>query len=381
MALAFLLGSQGHFGQTKITSRTSTVDVNRSDSPLIMSEADIELLIELLVNTLERRGKEGPGGYSAVTFDPRFVLFALRCLLTHTTNQKRVAYLAARKLNMLLLKVITQFSILKVAWMDAEAAEHAVFSLYLQSNHGFEQAFLPESFDDSKHNASEQLAKVLTSYLGVPTITPAGRHAAEQLLLRLNYLVFEGRLSETVGVSSAPVFEFDEHLLLKVEAIELPELASGAEPKEGIFNRPIMGSKKPKRGTNAVAPWDNNKASVSTFSNALQAVQQLSYGSIKVRHVGPIDDIMIANSIASSASGERTESYNSLWVWQDKAQEISRNLGRRSPSSPTTEAGTIFREVSSRLNRSSASKPPLHSSRSPFAFMQCGSLCHADTTI
>lgn len=385
MAVAFLLGSQGHFGQTKITSKTSTVQANASDSPLVMSEADTELLMELLVNTIERRGKEGPGGYSAVTFEPKFVLFALRCLLTHTANQTRVAYLAARKLNVLLLKVLAQFSMLKVQWMDVEAAEHAVFCLYLQSNygfkkHGFQQPFLPKSFTDIReHDSGELFAKVLSSYLSVPSLTPAGKHAAQQLLLRLDYLEFEGELSEIVGVASLSVFEFGDDILSQADMIELGELAVGAKPKKGIFDRPIMGSKKPKRGTNAVAPWDN-MASVSMFSNALQAVQQLSYGSVKVRHMGVIDDIMIANNIFCSASGERTESYNSLWVWQDKAQEISRHLGRRSPS-PIAETGSTLREASSRLNRSSQRPPVSPSSRSPFAFLQCGSLCHTDTTI
>jgi hypothetical protein len=159
--------------------------------------------------------------------------------------------------------------------------------------------------------------------------------------------------------------------LSDTNAIKLGKVAIGATPKEGIFDRPIMRSRKPKKGTNALAPWDNI-ASVSVFANALQAIQQLSYGSTKVRHVGSIDDIMIANNIASSASGEKTESYNFLWVWEDKAIEISRNLGRN--RSPRSSNRSLFREVSARLNRSMDGSP----SAFPFS---CGSLCSADTTI
>lgn len=326
--------------------------------------------MELLLNTLEQKGKEGPGGYSATTFDIKFVLFSLRCLLTHTANQTRITALAGRKLNTMLLKVLAQFAMRNVAWMNIEAAEHAVFCLYLTSNYGFgEQAFLPESFSNPKHDAEQLAAKVLTSYLCSQTPTPAGRHAAEQLLLRLSYLSFDGHLSEVVGVASAPLFVFDEDLMSHANAITLGKAVRGAKPSADIFDRPIMRSRKPKKGTNALAPWDN-MAYVSVFANALQAVQQLSYGSIKVRHAGLIDDIMIANNIVSSACGEKTESYNFLWIWEDKASEISKNLGRqRSPRSN----GSLFRDVSARLNRTS-------DGLSSFSF-SCGSLCSADTTI
>jgi hypothetical protein len=41
-----------------------------------------------------------------------------------------------------------------------------------------------------------------------------------------------------------------------------------------------------------------------------------------------IDDIMIANNIANSANGDKAESYNYLWTWEDTADEIHRNLLR-----------------------------------------------------
>ena len=136
MALAFLLGSQGHFGQSKITANASSRVANPPDSPLVMYDHEIELLIELLANTLEGRGKDGPGGYSATAYDIKFVLFAFRCLLTHTTNQARLAKLAGKAVNVMLLKALAQLSMREESWFNAEAAEHAMFCLYLQSNYG-----------------------------------------------------------------------------------------------------------------------------------------------------------------------------------------------------------------------------------------------------
>jgi hypothetical protein len=74
----------------------------------------------------------------------------------------------------------------------------------------------------------------------------------------------------------------------------------------------------------------------NTFPSALFAVQELSFGSSRVRHMDAIDDIMIANNIANSANGDKTESYNYWWSWQDAAGEIQRNLERmRSTDSAT----------------------------------------------
>ena len=67
----------------------------------------------------------------------------------------------------------------------------------------------------------------------------------------------------------------------------------------------------------------------SPDSAALLAVQPLSYGSLKVRHMEPIDDILIANNITCSAKGEKTESYNYWWSWQDAAPSIQEKLERK----------------------------------------------------
>ena len=63
----------------------------------------------------------------------------------------------------------------------------------------------------------------------------------------------------------------------------------------------------------------NDPSTVSTYANALIAVQQLSYGSIKVRRSPSesIDDIAIANDIACSANNDSSGCYNFLWAWED----------------------------------------------------------------
>ncbi len=111
---------------------------NPEESVLLLTETEVTLLVELLANTINNRGKEGPGGYSAATFSLKYVLFAIRCLLTNYLNQLRFMNTADVKLNALLMKALALHSLMRAPTVDAEAAEFASFSLYLQSNHGFQ---------------------------------------------------------------------------------------------------------------------------------------------------------------------------------------------------------------------------------------------------
>ena len=59
-----------------------------------------------------------------------------------------------------------------------------------------------------------------------------------------------------------------------------------------------------------------------------------------------IDDILIANNIANSANGEKTESYNYIWTWQDAAGEIQKNLEpARSGDTASIFSGTSLYQV------------------------------------
>ena len=137
MGLSFLVGSEGHFGQPKLTPSASKQYSSPDDSVLSLSEGEIRGLVELLANTMHDRSKDGAGGYSAATFEVKYVLFAWRCLLSHPLNQTRVAKVAGVHLNSLLLKALARHAISRSTSVDEEAAEYAAFALYLQSSYGF----------------------------------------------------------------------------------------------------------------------------------------------------------------------------------------------------------------------------------------------------
>jgi hypothetical protein len=208
-------------------------------------------------------------------------------------------------------------------------------------------------------------------------VTPAGRHAAEQILLRCKYLDFKGRMTALAEPGSNPSVSdmaLDEDLLSEAGRIVVANCSHGAKPRDDIFDRTILRSRAPSEG-NKSAPWDN-RASVSAFSSAIHAVQQLSYGSTKVRHVDAIDDIVIANNIASSANGEKIESYNYWWSWQDKALEFQENLELN--TSVVTSRVSLLSGVSHRLSGSLSKE---HTEPMTIFGLRCGSLCSADTTI
>ena len=115
----------------------STVYSTPDDSVLLLSDREIQGLVELLANTMHDRSKDGAGGYSTATFSVKYVLLAWRCLLSYTLNQSRVASIAGIQLNSLLLKALARHAISRTITVDAEAAEHAAFALYLQSSYGF----------------------------------------------------------------------------------------------------------------------------------------------------------------------------------------------------------------------------------------------------
>lgn len=375
MALAYLVGGEGHYGQSK--SRGSSFPGHPDESVLLIMANEAAQLEELLSNTLHQRAKEGPGGYSAATFTIKGVLFGIRCLLTNTLNQNAIATTCGVKLNCLLMKALAQHAIQRVLTIDAEAAEHAAFSLYLLSSFGFSIPFLANNFVGDARLAE----KVLTSYLHMENITPAGQHAADQVLLRLPYLkytenptedekfvVFDGSGKDE---SLAWDYDFDEELLQVTGNIMVEKRICGAEPMDVIFNRPILRRRAPKK--NQELTWEDQNA-VTVYPNALLAVQDLSFGSTKVRHIDAIDDILIANNIANSANGEKTESYNYMWNWQDTAEEMARlQQGKQSQSSLK---GFLTKMKSNTMSKSKSDDGPF----SIFG-LKCGPICASDNVL
>jgi hypothetical protein len=256
MTLSFLVGLSGHFGQSRGIN-TSANYTHPEDSVLLMPFDHCTMIVEMLANAIQNRGKEGPGGYSAVTFPVKLILSSIRCLLTHATNQSRFVEQCGVRLNTLLMKVIAEHSIEASTVIDNEAAEYAIFSLYLQSNYGFKTIFLPAVYgnEDKVSGSGSLAAKIFQAYLDMKNITPPGRHAVEQLLLRLRYLQFKGSAAElATTLTSTDDYLLSQDLLHRSSQIELRKFAHGARPIDGIFDRPILRSRPPKKGSQSI-PW------------------------------------------------------------------------------------------------------------------------------
>lgn len=102
-----------------------------------MAESEVVALLGLLADSLQQRSKAGAGGYSAATFNVKWVLYAIRCLVTNILNQIQFTNVAGVRLNVLLMKVLALHALRNSTVIDAEAAEYAAFTLYLLSNRGF----------------------------------------------------------------------------------------------------------------------------------------------------------------------------------------------------------------------------------------------------
>ncbi|GAX20363.1 hypothetical protein FisN_9Hh075 [Fistulifera solaris] len=365
IAIAFLCGSEGHYGQPVCPrnlrenneNAVSSVRVE-SCAHLYMSDAEAAQLLELLANMLHQRSKDGPAGYSSSTFSVKYVLFAIRCLLTQTHNQACVAKAFALQCNALFTKAIAMHLWQpEVIHLDPEAAEHAIFCLYLMSNHGFRTPFLPKDYGNDSDLKKSLAAKVFHSYRMRADITLAGKHAAEQLLLRLRYMIFQGSVSDlnitTCLSTQASDYAFDPQLLLASQLIIVPKLTSGACPRKDIFDRPIL--RRRAHHENKVMPVFGHDA--DCFPSALLAAQEFSFGSTKVRHVGQIDVVLIANNIANSANGQKTQSYSFVWNWQEAIDQNHNKFKNKLRS--RRHSSHSFMNCSSHKSRSGIAKTVL----------------------
>lgn len=139
MAMSFILGSRGHFGQPAQTLMGLDT-AEEKEAVLTLTKANAIHLLELLANSLHSRGKSGPGGYSAFVMSPHLVIKAIRCLLVEYKNQALFSEFTGTRLNSLLLKTMAMHVF--GGKVDIETAEDAAVSLYLQSNYGFKVSFI-----------------------------------------------------------------------------------------------------------------------------------------------------------------------------------------------------------------------------------------------
>ena len=127
--------------------------------------------------------------------------------------------------------------------------------------------------------------------------------------------------SRTISVVRSADLKINYILLAKIKRVQIAKRKHGAKPNPAIFRGRVLRCQKPCHwGENhhrkTRIEW-RNPSTVSTFANALIAVQQLSYGSLKARHSNSIDDIAIANKIVRSANHEALEGCHSfLWAWE-----------------------------------------------------------------
>ena len=326
MISAYLFGSEGHFGQMAVNAVPRSPSQNLihpiqaqldHHDELLLKGAEAPLLVELLANTLHGRGKGGPGGYNATTFNAKKVLFAIRCLLTNPLNVKTFFVTCGIKLNVLLLKSLALHSIEEVPNVDFEAAEDACFSMFMLSNYGFMGPFLPPS------ESGYPFENIIYCYSRKKTCTAVGTHAATQLLLRHPYLQMNGGLDDDEPREMiASDLQLGDALLHAAESVDNHGNAVGVEPMDDIFGRPVTRRRQSgaKIGGKMPTPWDSGSA-LSSYNSALGAVQDLSFGSKYCDNTGAfIDEIAIANNIAKCANGDQggaAESYGFDWSWQD----------------------------------------------------------------
>ena len=201
-----------------VLSSENNANLPKYGSATTLADHETHSIVDLLSHCLQGRAKEGPGGYSAATFTLKGALHVVKCILSEPKNREMFAStINGSRLNALLLKAVAQYSLRfeeVTEIMDAQAVEHAVVSIYWMTMYGLDESsigfsnpfgrqsiFLPATFGDhgKKTEAMSVVAKVFTAYLNKDGITLRGRHAANQILFRVNYLRFEGSVADMVS--------------------------------------------------------------------------------------------------------------------------------------------------------------------------------------
>jgi len=170
------------------------------------------------------------------------------------------------------------------------------------------------------------VAKVLTRFKDTKGVSSSARHAANQLLLRLKYLVFDdvSAITDHRGRGIISDYAFDGRFVESCQHVKLVQkVSSGAKPRADILKRPICCGK------------------TKSYPSALYAaVHDFSFGSTHIRHVdNVIDDVLIANNIASSAD-DGTIAYGHSWGWAVSSPPPASSPSLSSSSSPNSDSTT-----------------------------------------
>jgi hypothetical protein len=140
------------------------------------------------------------------------------------------------------------------------------------------------------------------------------------MLLRVVHLQFgasERDICLSAGTFEMSDFLFPSILLKTTKVICLPRNIGGAKPRKDLFDRSLFQRSAPS------GVWGQS-SNISWFPNAIVTVQEIVLKSVKNRKEAPadVDDIAIANTIASCADGDMAEAYGFIWAWEDNAPRI-----------------------------------------------------------
>jgi len=370
MALALFLGSDDQVGQQSsdiIQDRSDGKEVINQNNDLhlmMMKGSETSLIVELLANTLHGRGKDGPGGYRPSTFNPKMVLYAIRCLVANKLNVKTFHVTRGVQINSLLLKAIALYSFTEDSIIDEDAAEDACFTLYLMSGLGFMGPFL------SGISNVTLFSKILLYYFRKQTnMTGAGSHATRQLLLRASSLNFDGSVDDSYeqDADENEDYDLDENMVIMAERVQMDQgFECGAEPLDDIFGRPIIR----KIGKNEVV-----------FRSALDAVPELLFGvgSKELKDFEQPDDVLIANNIASSANGEEKSNmymYGYKWIWEDRHDAVKEaNIRTRLEEFKNGKLTSVKNIIHNLRDDKATKKNNQDMPISIFGWSYCGSSC------
>lgn len=143
------------------------------------------------------------------------------------------------------------------------------------------------------------VAKVLVKLKELVIATPATQHAASQLLLRIKYLICIDT-DAAATMATAADLGWDGPLVAAVRQVVLPhKVRSGAAPRADLFNRAVVRWRRQRRpgSTTTTTTQKGSQGTwteeTTTYPSALHAVQELTFGSTKVRLVDPIDEVEI----------------------------------------------------------------------------------------
>jgi hypothetical protein len=147
------------------------------------------------------------------------------------------------------------------------------------------------------YHAKSLVAKVLCCFKDMD-VSPFALHAANQLLMRLKYLVFD----DASSIRNHTDYALDVRFIQTCRNIHTGKIQSGAKPRADILERRVRCG------------------NIDIYASVLHAVvQNFSFESKQMSIAGmdTKDDVVLANNIAACADGNARDSNGLAWTWVD----------------------------------------------------------------